>query len=68
MSRSATVIIAWLLKTRTVVSLSEGLEYVETRRPQIQPNPGFIRQLKLYIEDGLPSEVTSPRYIQVNIS
>ncbi|KAL4398154.1 hypothetical protein HN51_002759 [Arachis hypogaea] len=44
-SRSVTVVVAYLMKTRGM-SLSEALQHVKSRRPLASPNPGFIRQLE----------------------
>lgn len=44
-SRSASVIIAWLM-TRKGMSLCDAYSYVKSKRSIIQPNPGFIKQLK----------------------
>ena len=45
-SRSSTVVIAYLLKKRLFASLNETYDHVKARRPAICPNPGFVRQLK----------------------
>ncbi|XP_027332497.1 dual specificity protein phosphatase 1-like isoform X2 [Abrus precatorius] len=44
-SRSVTVIVAYLMKTRGMC-FSEALRYVESKRPAASPNRGFIDQLK----------------------
>ncbi|KAJ1405616.1 Tyrosine specific protein phosphatases domain [Sesbania bispinosa] len=44
-SRSVTIVVAYLMKTRGM-SLSEALQHVKSKRPQAAPNPGFIRQLE----------------------
>lgn len=43
-SRSASIVIAFLMRTRGMV-LYDALERVRRRRPWIQPNPGFVRAL-----------------------
>ncbi|XP_047446003.1 dual specificity phosphatase 28 isoform X1 [Mugil cephalus] len=50
-SRSATVCIAYLMKHRKL-TLAEALLKVKTARHVIDPNPGFMSQLKRY-EDEL---------------
>nr|AFK39190.1 unknown [Medicago truncatula] len=44
-SRSVTIIVAYLMKSRGM-SLSEALQHVKCKRPQATPNRGFIRQLE----------------------
>lgn len=46
-SRSASVCLAWLMKTQGR-TLEEGLEYLKSSRPQVQPNDGFMSQLQEY--------------------
>mmetsp|Transcript_10686 Transcript_10686/g.18793 ORF Transcript_10686/g.18793 Transcript_10686/m.18793 type:complete len:319 (+) Transcript_10686:181-1137(+) len=46
-SRSATVIIAYLMKYRSM-SRIEAYSHVKQRRPMVNPNPGFWKQLELY--------------------
>jgi len=43
-SRSASVVIAYLMMTRGM-TLAEAYQYVKSRRPIVEPNPGFIQQL-----------------------
>ncbi|KAJ7685556.1 protein-tyrosine phosphatase-like protein [Mycena polygramma] len=44
-SRSPTVVAAYLMKRRGM-TLKEALGQIITARPQVSPNPGFLRQLK----------------------
>ncbi|KAK7264516.1 hypothetical protein RJT34_32125 [Clitoria ternatea] len=44
-SRSVTIVVAYLMKTRGM-SFSEALQHVKSKRPSASPNPGFIRQLE----------------------
>ncbi|XP_058759727.1 dual specificity protein phosphatase 1 isoform X2 [Vicia villosa] len=44
-SRSVTIIVAYLMKTRGM-SLSEALQHVKNKRPKAAPNRGFVRQLE----------------------
>ena len=43
-SRSATLVIAYIMK-KYKMSLDEAKKLVEAKRPFINPNPGFIKQL-----------------------
>ena len=45
MSRSATIVIAFLMKSMNL-RFDNALKYVQTRRPIVDPNPGFRKQLK----------------------
>jgi len=44
-SRSPTLVVAYLMKARSM-SLRSALKQVLRARPQVSPNPGFLRQLK----------------------
>ncbi|CAI8585003.1 unnamed protein product [Vicia faba] len=44
-SRSVTIIVAYLMKSRGM-GLSEALQHVKNKRPKAAPNRGFIRQLE----------------------
>ena len=44
-SRSASLVIGWLIKVHSL-SYDDALDYVKKRRAVVQPNVGFIRQLK----------------------
>lgn len=46
-SRSASVVIAYLMY-RYKLNLEEAFEYVKNKRPQIDPNYGFLKRLKAY--------------------
>uniref|UniRef100_A0A1A7X9C7 Dual specificity phosphatase 28 n=1 Tax=Iconisemion striatum TaxID=60296 RepID=A0A1A7X9C7_9TELE len=48
-SRSATICIAYLMKHRRL-SLTEAMQRVKTARHVIDPNPGFMCQLRRYEE------------------
>ncbi|XP_078438874.1 dual specificity protein phosphatase 1-like [Wolffia australiana] len=55
-SRSVTVVAAYLMQ-KNRMSLFQVLDLIKSKRPQICPNPGFIRQLetlqrRLQAEDG----------------
>eukprot|EP00270_Netrium_digitus_P018637 TRINITY_DN7117_c0_g1_i1.p1 TRINITY_DN7117_c0_g1~~TRINITY_DN7117_c0_g1_i1.p1 ORF type:complete len:208 (+),score=61.68 TRINITY_DN7117_c0_g1_i1:235-858(+) len=47
MSRSVTVVVAYLMKTKGM-SFREALFYVKQRRAIAQPNSGFVRQLEQF--------------------
>ncbi|XP_076454666.1 dual specificity protein phosphatase 12-like [Babylonia areolata] len=46
-SRSATVVIAYVMRTYTM-SRAAALEFVQLRRPIVSPNQGFLQQLDLF--------------------
>lgn len=46
-SRSATLVIAYIMKTRSM-NYTEAYELVQTKRRVVDPNEGFVRQLVLY--------------------
>jgi len=76
-SRSATIVIAYVMKQKHW-DLSRALKYVTERRSCVKPNPNFMRQLEIYEgmltakrsftrETCLKSEVTSEPSDSVNI-
>jgi atypical dual specificity phosphatase len=54
MSRSATIVIAYLLAT-TPMTVGEATEFVRSKRSVIRPNYGFIEQLEQYEKRCLAS-------------
>lgn len=46
-SRSATIVIAYLMR-KYGMSYFEALNYVQQKRPIVDPNPGFVKQLQKY--------------------
>lgn len=48
MSRSATIVISYLMKRFAEMNLEKALRYVKSKRPIVNPNDGFIRQLRNY--------------------
>ena len=50
-SRSSTMIIAYLMKIHKM-TYDDAYQYTQKRREIIQPNYGFIQQLKLYEQNG----------------
>ncbi|KAJ7215315.1 protein-tyrosine phosphatase-like protein [Mycena haematopus] len=57
-SRSTTV----LMKTRSL-SAAAAISFIKQRRPQVQPNYGFLRQLDTFVECGYAPTATHPIYI-----
>jgi hypothetical protein len=47
MSRSATIVISYLMKTFSMTT-EEATTFLKKKRPLIQPNNGFLKQLKEY--------------------
>jgi dual specificity phosphatase 12 len=60
-SRSATIIIAYLLLTRptTCPTVSSALSLLRQTRPIAEPNQGFMAQLQLYKSMGCPADIDS---------
>ena len=49
MSRSATIVVAYLMWKRKL-SLNEAIKFVKNKRPVISPNLNFMRQLEIFEE------------------
>lgn len=49
-SRSSAIILAYMMR-KLGVNLDNALAYVKTKRPKVNPNEGFMRQLRLYEKD-----------------
>ena len=62
MSRSVTIVIAYLLAT-TAMTTAEATEFVRSKRSIIRPNYGFINQLEQYEKRHISStgKTTKPR-------
>lgn len=61
-SRSATVVIAYLMQKLNMDPKS-ALSILQESRGVCEPNPGFMQQLALFHDMGLPSELgTEPKY------
>ncbi|KAI0230981.1 Dual specificity protein phosphatase 12 [Lamellibrachia satsuma] len=58
LSRSATVVIAYIMKTMSL-SFTEAFSLVSRQRPQIMPNDGFVEQLRLFELMGNQVDPTS---------
>ena len=62
-SRSATLVIAYLLTLSPSTTPNSALESVRTVREFVEPNEGFMEQLELYHRMGAPVDVaTQPQY------
>ena len=48
MSRSATIVISYLMKKYPDLTWNKALRFVKAKRPIVNPNDGFLRQLKAY--------------------
>ncbi|KAJ3520812.1 hypothetical protein NMY22_g12580 [Coprinellus aureogranulatus] len=46
-SRSPTIVAAYLMKTREW-DVTKAVGFIKSRRPEIQPNYGFVKQLQIY--------------------
>uniref|UniRef100_A0A0E0BNL1 protein-tyrosine-phosphatase n=1 Tax=Oryza glumipatula TaxID=40148 RepID=A0A0E0BNL1_9ORYZ len=60
-SRSATIIVAYLMRTEQK-SLEEALESLKEVNESACPNDGFLEQLKLFEEMGFKVDTSSPLY------
>lgn len=71
MSRSASVVIAYLMRYKRM-NFPSALYYVKSKRPIVSPNPGFINQLKEYAlfisEKPIDVEKAKKMYKTRNIS
>ncbi|KAJ4488368.1 protein-tyrosine phosphatase-like protein [Lentinula aciculospora] len=61
-SRSATVLSAFLMQSRKLCS-TQALELIRTRRPCVQPNYGFLKQLNAFAQCGYHPSAEHPAYI-----
>ncbi|KAJ3857924.1 protein-tyrosine phosphatase-like protein [Lentinula lateritia] len=61
-SRSATVLSAYLMQSRKL-NPSQALELIRTRRPCVQPNYGFLKQLDAFGQCGYNPSTEHPAYI-----
>lgn len=60
-SRSATVVAAYLMKTRKI-SRSAAMRLIKQRRGQVHPNYGFIKQLETFAECKYEPSTANPVY------
>ncbi|MBN3315984.1 DUS10 phosphatase, partial [Atractosteus spatula] len=66
-SRSATIVIAYLMK-HTRMTMTDAYKFVKTRRPIISPNLNFMGQLLEFEEDlnnGVTPRILTPKLIGV---
>ncbi|KAI1293776.1 Dual specificity protein phosphatase 12 [Halotydeus destructor] len=63
-SRSAAVVIAYIMSSMKMTS-DEALQYVQHRRPEVNPNDGFREQLNLWQFMNYKLDVTNTRYRQI---
>jgi len=59
-SRSATIVIAYIMKQNPSLSVDEAVKLVQTKRPQVLPNPSFFDQLHLWkqLNYSVPATLT----------
>lgn len=66
-SRSATIVLSYLLKMypERYATVDAAIAFVREKRPIIAPNPGFVRQLEVYVScacvSPLVGSVLTPR-------
>ncbi|KAF5369718.1 hypothetical protein D9615_010155 [Tricholomella constricta] len=60
-SRSATVVAAYLMKTRRM-SRSAAMRFIKQKRPQVHPNYGFIKQLETFADCQYNPSPANPVY------
>jgi len=65
-SRSASVIIAYLMKTKNMV-LDDAWDYVSERRSIIAPNSGFRQQLRIYSAMGCSQSSFHIKYLEFRL-
>ncbi|CAK5279122.1 unnamed protein product [Mycena citricolor] len=61
-SRSTTVVTAYLMKSRLLSSL-DALQLIRTCRPQVQPNYGFRKQLDTFADCQYSPSASHPAYL-----
>ncbi|RKF79806.1 Tyrosine-protein phosphatase yvh1 [Golovinomyces cichoracearum] len=62
-SRSATIILAYLLRRNPNYEVADALSLLRECRPEVQPNDGFMAQLMLYKNMGCPQDIEAhPQY------
>lgn len=61
LSRSATVVVAYFMK-KYQIPFSEAFVRVKKKRNMIDPNPGFVTQLKLYQTMGFKVDINHLKY------
>lgn len=66
-SRSATVVIAYIMKTNQL-SLDEAVKFVQERRPCVSPNDGFMEQLQLFEKMGCRVDCSNEEFRRYTLS
>jgi protein-tyrosine phosphatase len=61
-SRSPTIVAAYLMYKRKW-RYKQALALIKQTRPFVNPNPGFIEQLKLFKEMGYEFDTENPAYL-----
>jgi len=62
-SRSATLVLAYLLSQEPTLTPNSALQLLRTSRPLVEPNVGFMYQLELYHKMKCPSNMDEqPEY------
>ncbi|KAJ7084854.1 protein-tyrosine phosphatase-like protein [Mycena belliarum] len=61
-SRSTTVLAAYLIKSMSLTP-SAAISFIKQRRPRVQPNYGFLKQLAAFAACGCAPTPTHPAYI-----
>ncbi|KAK7440256.1 hypothetical protein VKT23_017196 [Stygiomarasmius scandens] len=61
-SRSATVAAAYLMQSRQWTSAT-ALDFIRKRRPCVQPNYGFLKQLDAFADCHYSPSISNPAYI-----
>ncbi|XP_064617018.1 dual specificity protein phosphatase 12-like [Liolophura sinensis] len=67
LSRSATVVIAYVMMKTEHRSLDEALDFVSSKRHSIKPNFGFLEQLHLFEAMGSEVNPQHPHYVNYRI-
>jgi len=60
-SRSTTVLAAYLMKSRNMTA-SDAIKFIKQVRPQAQPNYGFTKQLDIFEKCGYDPSLSHPQY------
>uniref|UniRef100_A0A6B2LJQ5 protein-tyrosine-phosphatase n=1 Tax=Arcella intermedia TaxID=1963864 RepID=A0A6B2LJQ5_9EUKA len=62
-SRSATMVIAFLIKIQNM-TLPNALKFLKTKRPEVEPNHGFLYQLFSYEKSLYVDRDSTPFFLQ----
>ncbi|KAI0994814.1 hypothetical protein K3495_g13368 [Podosphaera aphanis] len=63
-SRSVTIVLAYLLRKNPELSVADALALVRQSRPKAHPNDGFMSQLELYKAMGFPRDIEAHHLYQ----